>query len=72
MAHAAENLPESLPQEFEALSLKEQEESRLNSRDQEDKLKNILLHICSWNPDADDKLNAGVNFVYIFTSNFFV
>jgi len=43
-------------QEFEALSLKEQEESRLNSRDQEDKLSGTLLHICSWNTNPDNEL----------------
>ena len=59
MADGQENLPDL---QFKALSLEEREESRLNSRDQEDKLSGTLLHICSWNPDADNKLNAGVNF----------
>ncbi len=55
MALEQDKLPAS---PTEALSDKEQEESRLDSRDQEDKLSGIQLHICSWKPDADTKLDA--------------
>ncbi len=58
MALEQDKLPASPTEGPKALSDKEQEESRLDSRDQEDKLSGILLHICSWNPDADTKLDA--------------
>ena len=57
MAHGQENQPDL---QFKALSFEDREESRLDSRDQEDKLSGTLLHICSWNPDSDNRMNAGV------------